>query len=166
MPLQITSAEALWFLPFVLPICIWVAWTDLSVMLIRNKAVMALAAIFVVIGLLALPFAEYPWRLLTMFVVLVIGIVVNAAGLAGAGDAKFIAAASPFIDPEDGVMLCMIFAANLLAAFTAHRIAKHSSLRNLAPEWESWSRGRKFPMGFSLGSTLAIYLFLGVIYGN
>ena len=166
MPLQITSTEALWFLPLVLPICIWVAWSDLSRMKIRNKAVLALAAIFLLVGLAALEPSEYLWRIVTMVVVLFIGIVVNAAGLAGAGDAKFIAAASPFIDPEDGVMLCMIFAANLLAAFTAHRIAKHSALRNLAPDWDSWSRGRKFPMGFSLGSTLAIYLILGVIYGN
>lgn len=166
MPLQISWTEALWFLPFVLPICIWVAWTDLSLMRIRNKAVVALAVVFLVIGLVALPWPEYPWRLATMVIVLLIGIVINAAGLAGAGDAKFIAAASPFIDPGDVVILCMIFAANLLAAFAAHRIAKHTALRNLAPNWESWSRGHKFPMGFSLGSTLAIYLILGVIYGN
>lgn len=165
MTLHISSSEALWFLPFVLPICLWVAWSDLSSMLIRNKAVLALAAIFIVIGLIALPITEYPWRVVTMIVVLFVGIVVNAAGLMGAGDAKFIAAASPFVDPGDVPALCLIFAANLLAAFTAHRIAKYTPLRNLAPGWESWSRGHKFPMGFSLGSTLAIYLILGVMRG-
>lgn len=166
MPLHITTTEALWFLPFVLPICIWVAMSDLRSMKIRNKAVLALAGIFVVIGLIALPFPEYPWRLATMVVVLLIGIVLNAGGLVGAGDAKFVAAAAPFVDPGDTIVLGMIFAANLLAAFTAHRIAKHTPLRNLAPDWESWSRGKKFPMGFSLGSTLALYLILGVIYGS
>ena len=84
----------------------------------------------------------------------------------GAGDAKFIAAASPFIDPGDVTLLFVIFAANLLAGFTAHRIAKHTPLRTLAPNWKSWTRGRKFPMGFSLGGTLAIYLILGAIYGS
>ena len=88
------------------------------------------------------------------------------AGFVGAGDAKFVAAAAPFVDPGDTLILGMIFAANLLAAFTAHRIAKYTPLRNLAPDWESWSRGKKFPMGFSLGSTLALYLVLGVIYGS
>ena len=166
MPLHITSAEALWFLPFVLPICIWVAMSDLRSMKIRNKAVLALAAIFLVIGLIALPFPEYPWRLATMVIVLLLGIVLNAGGLVGAGDAKFVAAAAPFVDPGDTLILGMIFAANLLAAFTAHRIAKYTPLRNLAPDWESWSRGKKFPMGFSLGSTLALYLILGVIYGS
>ncbi|WP_299841865.1 prepilin peptidase [uncultured Roseovarius sp.] len=165
MPLQITSAEALWFLPFVLPICIWVAWSDLSLMLIRNKAVVTLAVVFLVIGFIALPLPEYPWRLATMVVALVIGMVINAAGLVGAGDAKFIAAAAPFIDPGDAFLLCLIFAANLLAGYTTHRIAKHTPLRNLAPGWVSWSREKKFPMGFSLGGTLAIYLILGVTYG-
>ncbi|MEO3415541.1 prepilin peptidase [Roseovarius sp. CAU 1744] len=166
MALEITSTEALWFLPFVLPICVWVAWTDLSLMLIRNKAVVTLVAVFLVVGLIALPLPEYPWRLVTMFIVLLIGIAINAAGLAGAGDAKFIAAAAPFIDPGDAVILCMLFAANLVAAVTAHRIAKNTGLRNLAPNWESWSRPEKFPMGFSLGGTLAIYLILGVMYGQ
>ena len=165
MSLQITSSEAWWFLPFVLPICLWVVWSDLSLMLIRNKAVLALAAVFLVIGLIALPIAEYPWRVATMVIVLFIGIVINAAGLVGAGDAKFVAAASPFIDPGDALAVCLIFAANLLAAFAAHRIAKHTPLRALAPDWESWSRGHKFPMGFSLGSTLVIYLILGVTRG-
>lgn len=165
MQLHITSAEALWFLPFVLPICIWVAWSDLSLMLIRNKAVVALAAIFVVIGLIALPFPEYPWRLLTMVIALVVGILMNAAGLMGAGDAKFIAAAAPFIDPGDVVIVTLIFSATLFGGYATHRIAKHSPLRALAPNWVSWTREKKYPMGFSLGSALVIYLGLGVTYG-
>ena len=47
----------------------------------------------------------------------------------------------------------------------AHRGAKISPLRNLAPHWESWERGKKFPMGLPLGMTLATYLVLGAIYG-
>ena len=167
MLLKITSAEALWFLPFVLPICLWVAWTDLSRMIIRNKAVITLAVIFLVIGLIALPFPEYPWRLATMAVVLVVGIVMNAAGLMGAGDAEVHRC---WLHPLSirAMLLCCASCLQpiFLACFTVHRIAKNSRLRDLAPHWESWSRGRKFPMGFSLGGTLAIYLFLGVIYGS
>ncbi len=165
MQLHITLAQALWFLPLVTPICLWVAWSDLRAMRIPNQAVLLLAGIFLVIGIIALPIAEYPWRLGYMVIALLIGIIINAAGLVGAGDAKFIAAAVPFVDPGDVAAVCLIFAANLLACFTAHRIAKNTALRRLAPEWESWSRGRKFPMGFSLGSTLVIYLLLGVYSG-
>lgn len=161
----ISASAALWFLPFVLPICIWVAWNDLRVMKIPNVAVLTLAAIFVVVGLIALPLDIYGWRLVHLVIVLLVGIVMNAAGLVGAGDAKFAAAAAPFIAIGDLQFLCMILAANLLAGFTAHRIAKHTGLRKLAPEWESWSRGKKFPMGLCLGGTLAIYLVLGAAYG-
>ncbi|QIE47502.1 hypothetical protein G5B38_08785 [Pseudohalocynthiibacter aestuariivivens] len=163
--MQITASSAMWFLPFVLPVCLWVAWSDLRVMKIPNLAVLALAAIFLIVGLIALPFDQYIWRLAQLIIVLLVGIVMNAVGLIGAGDAKFAAAAAPFIALGDLRLLCVILAANLLAGFTAHRIAKYTSLRQLAPEWESWSRGKKFPMGLCLGGTLAIYLVLGALYG-
>lgn len=163
--MTITTAQALWFLPFVLPICFWVAWSDLSRMKIPNNAVLALAGVFVVVGLVALPLADYPWRLVHLVVVLLIGIVLNAGGLVGAGDAKFAAAAAPFIPLGDLRFIFVIFAANLLAAVVAHRIAKYTPLRRLAPNWESWDRGWDFPMGLSLGGSLAIYLVLGALYG-
>lgn len=163
MGLSITPAEALWFLPFVTPLCLWVMWSDLSAMRIPNPAVLALAAVFVAIGLVALPLADYPWRLLTMVAVLALTFLANMAGLMGAGDSKFIAAAAPFIDPDDVAALGVVFAACLLAAFLSHRIAKHTALRRLAPGWTSWDRGRKFPMGFALGGALVIYLALGAL---
>lgn len=164
--MQITAWSALWFAPFVLPICVWAAMSDLRAMRIPNKAVMALAGVFIVVGLIAVPLAEYPWRLAQLVVVLMIGIVMNAAGMIGAGDAKFAAAAAPFIALGDLRLLLALFAANLLAAFTTHRLAKHSPLRRLAPDWESWNRGWEFPMGLSLGGTLAIYILLGALYGS
>lgn len=165
MTLQITPSEALWFLPFVLPLCLWVMWSDLKAMRIPNASVLALAGVFVVVGPFALPLAEYPWRLATMAGVLVLMFLANVAGLMGAGDSKFIAAAAPFVDPGDLMPLGMIFAANLLACFVTHRLAKYSGLRRLAPDWTSWDRGRKFPMGFALGGTLVIYLALGAFGG-
>ncbi len=56
------------------------------------------------------------------------------------------------------LVMGMIFMANLLAAYLAHRLAKHSPLRALAPEWASWDAGAKFPMGLPLASSLMIYL--------
>lgn len=166
MTLEITSWAAAWFFPVVLPICLWVIWSDLSSMRIPNKAVAALAIAFLLVGLVALPLAEYPWRLLHLLVVLVIGFAANAAGLMGAGDSKFLAAAAPYVARGDAVTVLMIFSASLLVCFATHRIAKHSPLRQLAPDWDSWDRGRKFPMGFSLGSTLVIYLIFGMVWGS
>ncbi len=156
----------MWFAPFVLPICFWAALRDLQHMKIPNKAVLALTFVFLVIGLIALPsFADYGWRLIHLVVVLIIGIAFNAAGLVGAGDAKFAAAAAPFIVLSDLSVFSLLFAANLLASLITHRIIKNSALRQLAPDWKSWSSGNKFPMGVSLGGTLAIYMVMGVVFG-
>ncbi|MEP2922188.1 prepilin peptidase [Sulfitobacter sp.] len=163
--MSITTYAAAWFFPFVLPICFYVVYTDISRMKITNKANLALAGVFVVIGLIALPFDAYLWRLAAMVLVLIAGIVLNAVGAMGAGDSKFIAAAAPFIAVGDLNMLLWLFMATLLAAFVTHRAIKYSPLRRLAPEWTSWDQGKKFPMGLALGTTLSIYLGLGLLYG-
>ncbi|PSL17665.1 prepilin peptidase [Shimia abyssi] len=161
----ITAQSALWFLPFVLPICFYVAWSDMRAMRIPNHSVMALLGVFLVIGLIALPFSEYAWRLLHIVAVLILGMVLNAGGLVGAGDAKFSAAAAPFVALGDLRLMLAIFAATLLAAWVTHRLAKYSPLRRALPEWESWDKGWDFPMGLALGGALGIYLVLGALYG-
>ena len=74
-----------------------------------------------------------------------IGFVLNAAGVLGAGDAKFAAAAAPFILLGDLRLLAWIFIACVITGFITHRIAMHSPLRRLVPDWESWTSGRRFP---------------------
>jgi prepilin peptidase CpaA len=164
--MALSASAALWFLPFVLPICFYVAFSDLAQMRITNQAVIVLAVVFVIVGAIALPLPVYGMRLVQMLVVLVIGVALNAGGAIGAGDAKFAAAAAPFIAPADFRLLLAIFAANLLAAFVTHRIGKYTPLRRIAPGWKSWDMGWKFPMGLSLAGTLAIYLGLGLVYGR
>jgi len=164
--MALSTLLALWFLPFVLPICLYVAYTDLAEMRITNPAVSLLTLVFVVIGFFLLPFNDYLWRLLALVIVLVVGIVLNAAGAMGAGDAKFAAAAAPYIALGDLRLLVALFMATLLAAALAHRIAKHTPLRKLAPHWVSWKDDKRFPMGLALGPTLAIYLILGTQYGS
>lgn len=158
--------EAWIYLPFVLPICFYVAYTDLREMRITNQAVVVLGALFCVLGLFALPFDAYLWRLAQLGIVLVVGIVLNAAGAIGAGDAKFAAAAAPYIALGDLRLLIVIFTANLLAAVTTHRLAKYTPLRKLAPNWTSWEQDWDFPMGLALGGSLAIYLGLGALLGS
>tara|TARA_R110002072_G_scaffold229684_3_gene386897 strand:- start:62 stop:556 length:495 start_codon:yes stop_codon:yes gene_type:complete len=163
--MAISATAALWFLPFVLPICLYVAFTDMKQMRITNQAVLVLIAIFMVLGLFLLPFETYLWRLLSLVIVLVVGIVLNAAGVMGAGDAKFAAAAAPFIAMGDLRLLMMLFMATLLAAAATHRGVKYTPLRRLAPDWQSWQETKKFPMGLALGTTLGLYLILGARYG-
>ena len=163
--MSITVYAALWFLPFVIPLCLYAAYTDMASMRITNPTVLALAAVFVVIGPIALPFETYLWHLLAMAVALVVGIFLNAAGVMGAGDAKFIAAAVPFVALGDLRLMLALLMATILAAAATHRGAKYTPIRKMVPHWTSWDQSKKFPMGLALGPTLAIYLILGARFG-
>ena len=181
--MNIPAAAAIWFLPFVLPICFYVAFTDMREMRIKNHAVLALGAVFVGIGLFALPpwsgdwvagdlgplsvtLPVYAWQMLHIVVILLLGIVLNAAGVMGAGDAKFCAAASAFVWVGDLREVMVILMATTLGAFATHRLAKHTGLRAIAPNWVSWDKGKLFPMGLALAGSLAIYLILGAFNGS
>lgn len=162
------SAEvARWFLPFVLPLCFAAAYTDLSSMRIPNWINDSLGAVYIILGLFIMPsWADYGWHLLHLPIGVAFGFVFFSAGVMGAGDAKFIGAAAPLVVLADLPALVIIYTANLLAAFATHRLVKYTPLRRLAPNWQSWSVGNKFPMGFSLGGTLAIYLILVACFGQ
>ena len=135
-------------------------------MKIPNKAVMALGIVFLVVGLLVLPLPEYLSRLLQLVIVLLIGFILNMVGAIGAGDAKFAAAAAPFIARGDLRTILFLFAAVLLAAVATHRLARLvPAVRRLTPDWQSWER-KDFPMGLALGGTLAFYLIAGTLYGS
>jgi prepilin peptidase CpaA len=154
------------FLAAALPIGFYVAFSDLSRMKIPNVANYALVAAYAVFGLIALPFADYLWQWTHLIVVLLIGILLNAAGVLGAGDAKFMAAAAPMIPLADAPRLIPIAIVCLLAGFAAHRIAKHTPIRDTVPHWESWQSGKRFPMGFPLAMMLVTFLIFALIDGQ
>ena len=163
--MEIAVSTALWFMPFAVPIGVWVAWNDMAFMKIPNKAVIALFVVFVAVGLVALPFETYLWRYVQCAVVLAVGFLLNMVRAVGAGDAKFAAAMAPLVDPGDAQVVLVLFAAVLLAAFATHRGARAlPAVRRAFPAWESWARG-DFPMGLALGGTLIFYLALGVAFG-
>lgn len=159
------ASAALWFLPFVTPLALWVAWSDMKWMKIHNWAVIALVAVYLVVGLIALPFQTWAWGWASLGIVLVVGFVLSAVGLLGAGDAKFMAAMAPFIAIGDLNLFLMLLAVVIVVSFVAHRLARRTSLvQGLAPEWESWHR-REFPLGLALGPSLLFYLSLASILG-
>lgn len=164
--LELSAQAGLWFFITTLPICFWVMLSDLRAMRIPNKAVLALVAVYLVVGLWVLPLPLLAWQLVHLVVMLVIGFVLNAGGVFGAGDAKFVAAAAPFVMLGDASFVTLLLAVNLLAAYLTHRFAGRTALRRLAPDWESWTRKKDFPMGLSLGSTLSIYLGLAAFFGS
>lgn len=167
------STTAAWFLPFVLPIVLWVIWTDFTNMKIPNKAVLALMAVFVVIGYFALPFEEYLWRYAHFAVILVIGFLMTVMIGFGAGDSKFAAAMAPFVALQDLGFFLFIFALTSIIALILHSIMRYTpAIRNRFPDWESFTidadrpfRKRKFPFGLGLAPSLGAYLLIAYFYG-
>jgi prepilin peptidase CpaA len=156
---------AMWFLLIAVPVGLFVTFSDLSRMKIPNVAVAALFVGYVVIGIFVLPFPTYLWGLAHVIIMMIVGIMLNAADVMGAGDAKFIGAAAAFVPFADAITVLTLLAVSLLGALATHRIARATSLRAQVPHWESWATGKRFPMGFPLSMTLIGYLVLAALQG-
>ena len=149
---------ALVFLPFALAIGIWVSWSDLKFMRIPNKAVIALLLVWLLAGPLVIPFESWLWGWALAAAVLVAGFIVNAAGLLGAGDAKFAAAMAPLFILADPRFVMGLFAACLLGAFFSHRLFRLiGPFRRATEDWASWTH-KDFPMGLALSGVLIFFL--------
>jgi prepilin peptidase CpaA len=160
---MISSFAALAFLPFAIAIGIWVSWSDMKFMKIPNKAVLTMAAVYLVVGIVVLPFKLWLLGLGLGTVVLVAGFVGNAAGLFGAGDAKFAAAMAPVFVHADLRFVLGLIAACILGAFAAHRLARMvPAVRRATTDWQSWTH-KDFPMGLALSGTLIFYLLAALL---
>lgn len=155
---------ALWFLPAVVAIGIWVAWSDMKFMRIPNKAVLAMLLAYLVFGPIALPLQTWLWGWALGAGVLGIGFLATAAGVMGGGDAKYAAGMAPFLVGADWRVVLALFAACLLAAFSAHRLMRLvPPFRRATGDWESWQRN-DFPMGLALAGTIIFYFSLSVLF--
>ncbi|MBR3369933.1 MAG: prepilin peptidase [Rhodobacteraceae bacterium] len=164
--MMLSSTAALWFLPFIAPISLWVAWSDMKWMKIHNKAVLALLGVYLVIGLVALPVYLWAWGWANFAAVLGVGFVLSSVGLLGAGDAKFAAAMAPFIALGDLSLFLPLLGVVVIISFAAHRVLRRTPLaRRIVPDWESWHR-REFPLGLALGPALLFYIALATVLGN
>ena len=159
-----TAATALWFLPAVIPLAIYIAWNDMRAMTISNKSLVVLLAVFALLGPFAFGFPAYFWQWLHFPVVLAVCMALWSLRAMGGGDAKMIAVMAPFFVVDDSILILRIFAASLLGALAMHSLFRLTPLRNLAPDWQSWSAGRYFPKGLPLGMTLVLYLLWVAVY--
>lgn len=161
--MTLTPTTALVFLPVIVPLCLVLVWTDLSRMKIPNWITDTLLVAFIPLALIAFPWQVALWQLAHPAVMFALGIILYSLRLYGGGDVKFLIAASPYVMLGDLGFVLILLAAFLLAGFALHRIVRASPLRQLAPDWVSWTAKGKYPMGLSLGPTLITYLLIAAM---
>jgi prepilin peptidase CpaA len=170
-----SAQTAMWLLPFVLPVALYIVWSDLRSMRISNRSVMLLFGVFVVIGPFAFGVPDYFYQLLQAPVVLVVGMLLWGLRLMGGGDAKLLAAMAPFIVLADIVAVLWIFVAASIGGLVTHSLFRFTPLHRIVPDWASWSARKgdlrggllgldlAFPKGLVLAMTLVFYLGLALL---
>lgn len=156
----LSSSAALIYLLAAVPLGLLTVWTDLSRMKIPNRITDALLVLFIPLGLIALPFDQFLWQLLNPVVMFAIGLAIHAARLMGAGDVKFLIAASPYVMVGDLGLVFPLLAMTMIAALVLHRVARATIGPRLAPNWQSWKERKRFPLGLALGPCFITYLVL------
>jgi prepilin peptidase CpaA len=165
MPEAVLSpTDALILLVPVLPIAIWAALSDLKRMKIPNTSVLAMAAVWPLLGWYVAPtLTVWAWGFALMAIVFVAGFLLYLTGTFGAGDAKFAAAmAGLFIGGDIGEILLIIFVC-MIGSLALHRLLRSLPwIRNATPDWESWTKRRYFPFGLALSAIVIFYLLAAI----
>jgi prepilin peptidase CpaA len=155
----VTLTAALVFLVAVTPVAVWAAASDLARMKIPNLSVLAMLAIWTLLGPLLLPWQVWLWGYALAGMTLIVTFVLFALGPVGAGDAKFGAAMAPFFVGADVREVFLLLSACLLGAVVVHRLARAvPAVRRATPEWQSWTVPKDFPVGLALAGMVIIYL--------
>lgn len=153
--------EAFAFFAAALPLALAAGFSDLRTMTIPNWISVALIVFFACLGLAFLPWETVLWRLGAGLLVLILLFFVNSVGIMGGGDAKLLAASTPYVAFADAPQALLILSASMLVTLALHRIARAiPAIRSATPGWKSWEEGKNFPMGISIASALIIYLYL------
>lgn len=160
---MLEPTDAMILLVPVLPIAIWAAVSDLKRMKIPNTAVIAMAAVWPLLGWYLVPMTAWFWGFAIMAIVFVAGFLLYLTGTFGAGDAKFAAAiAGLFVGGNIGEILLIIFV-SMIGSLILHRILRSLPfIRTATPDWESWTRRRYFPFGMALSVIVVFYLLAAI----
>lgn len=149
-----------------LPFALWATYSDLRYMKITNISVLIMTVVFLVVGVIFLPFDVFLWRIVGGLIVLAIGFILFAMNSMGGGDAKFGAAMALFVDHDEILEFIFILALVTLVAVVSHYIVgKFKFARPITSVWKSWTNGnRKFALGYGMGSALLYYLTLKAFF--
>ncbi len=142
-----------------IPLMVYVMWSDLRELRIPNWTVLAVLGVFVVTGLWGLPFETFLWRLAHGVIFLLIGFSIYAFGRGkiGGGDMKLIAVLVPFVAGAHALFVLLTYVIVTFVALVFHRLVR-ARLKGRQTGWIAFDQKIYFPVGLILGLTILIYL--------
>ena len=147
------------FLIATLPCLFLICYRDLREMRIPNSHNLYLFLVFLVLGPFVLPFEVYLWQLVYAVIGFVIAVFVMASGIVGGGDAKMMAAITPYILPQIWVSFILSLTIFGISAIVAHALMRLiPQIRTEVQSWKSWESFRKVPYGVPIAMTFVYYL--------
>ncbi|WP_374642315.1 hypothetical protein [Tabrizicola sp.] len=161
---MITPTGALILLVPVLPIAIWAALSDLKRLKIPNKAVMAMAAVWPLLGWLAVPtWTAWFWGFAFLGIGILIAYLAFALFRFPGGDGKFAAAISPvFVGAPIGEVLILIALSMLGATLAVQLVRLIPAVSRASDEWVGFRHWRIMPFGVALSAMVVIYLVAAI----
>lgn len=140
-------------------IALWAAAVDALFMRIPNAVHVALLAVFAILVLPGLPWQATAARLGVGAIMFALGFGLYAAGLLGAGDVKYLAAAAPLVPPDPTVILVWLLMVAMagLPVLALHRLAR---LLPGTARFPSFAEAGYFPYGPAISIGLVAILWL------
>lgn len=130
------------------PILVYAAYSDLRWLRIPNGVSLLMLAIFALVAM-TLPWSELMWRTSIGATIFVIGLVLFAARLIGAGDVKLLSALLLFVPSSHTLPFFQLFSVSLLLGVAFISVCRRlPQLQTLG--WRSVDTPRSFPMGISI----------------
>ena len=143
----------------VVPLSIWICYTDLKFMKISNRDNIIIAVWSGICCLAVLGLTPFLWHIGLGAIVLIITYTIFLTGHLGGGDAKFLAAAAVVTGPSNSFVFYFNLSVLVLLTLLVHRIAaRYLERHGLLGDWVSFGTSRTFPFGVPIALALIYHI--------
>ena len=124
-----------------LPLLFYIVYTDLRHMRIYNGSNILLFLIFLIPAPFLFDWAAFGWQLVQVAIVFAVAFLINAVGILGGGDAKFLPAAAPYFffnDVTDTLLVMYLLVISTIAVVVVpqyHRIRRSLPVATMLLQW-------------------------------
>ncbi|WP_281985257.1 prepilin peptidase [Thalassorhabdomicrobium marinisediminis] len=132
---------------------------DLRQMRLPNRLALLFVLLFALAEVWTVPAGELAGRVGVALLVLVLGMVANAARLVGGGDVKILSALMLFIPLRDLAPFLFLLSLSMAGGIAVLLVVRRA-LRGVDTGWIGLQESGRYPMGISIGAAGLVYVAL------